>query len=718
MALAVQTSAVPQPLPLVPQGSVRISDAVWLYEDADGAGAVFVWGQATWSWSAGDRATRKLAAVQLVTIKAAFQRQVAAAFGVDEDTLIVWRRRYETAGVEGLVPQRPGPKGPSKLTEEKRAEIVALRHEGLTQAEVAQRAGVSKNMVFRALAAAVPPPPAPVVEAAGDAAALEPLARPVPRLAERQAARAGLLAGAEPVITQGASLPLAGALLVLPALAATGLLDAAASVYGASRAAYYGLRSLVLCVCFAALLGEPRSEGLTRLDPVDVGRLLGLDRVPEVKTLRRRMEELAGRGRADQLIETLARHHIERGGEAVSGIFYIDGHVRAYHGGREVQKAHVARARLSMPAVADTWVCDRFGEGLLVWEAGTASLVAELKKVTAAVRGLVGDEARPTICFDRGGWSPKLFKELELSGFHLLTYRKAPLNEEPRSAFSLHVVTDDRGTRHEYWLADRRVAIAYANKKRRILLRQITRLDPTTGHQTQVLTTRDDDDPAAIAHLMFSRWRQENFFRYMRAHFGLDALDSYATADEDPERLVANPARRAADKELAAARRSLAAAETKQGAEAFSGRPADAALRRAFADAQAEVDRLARSAAAIPAKVPLGEARPEMVRLANERKRIMDAIRMATYNAESALAGLLAPHYARADDEARTLLREMLRAPADLEVKGDELHVTVHPLSAPRRTRAMAALCDELTTTTTRYPGTELTLVYAVKAVG
>jgi len=388
--------------------------------------------------------------------------------------------------------------------------------------------------------------------------------------------------------------------------------------------------------------------------------------VPEVKTLRRRMEELADLGRADQLIEALARHHLARGGDAVSGIFYVDGHVRAYYGGREVQKAHIARARLSMPAVTDTWVCDRFGTGLLCWEAGTASLPAELKKVTAAIWGLVGDEARPTICFDRGGWSPKLFKELVLQGFHLLTYRKAPLFEEPRSAFSLHVVTDDRGTRHEYWLADRRVAIAYANKKRRIVLRQITRLDPATGHQTQVLTTRDDD-PALLAHLMFSRWRQENFFRYMRAHFGLDALDSYAT------------------------------------------------LRRAFADAKAEVDRLALAAKAIPAKVPLAGARPEMVQLANERKRIMDAIRMATYNAESALVRLLAPHYARADDEARTLLREIFMSPADLKVRGDELHVRIDPLTAPRRSRALAGLCKELTATETIYPSTHLTLVYSVK---
>ena len=293
MALAIQTAPVHQPLPLVPQGSVRISDAVWLSEDAQGAGAVFVWGQVTWSWSAGDLAMRKLSAVQLVNIKAAFQRHVASAFGVDEDTLILWRRRYEELGVEGLVPRRLGPKGPSKLTEEKRAEIVALREEGLSQTEVARRAGVSQNMVSRALAAAAAARVSSVGPLGSEGPCLEPLARPVPRTAERQAARAGLLMGAEPVITQGASLPLAGALLVLPALAATGLLDAAASLYGSARAAYYGVRSLVLCIVFAALLGEPRAEGLTRLDPLDVGRLIGLDRVPEVKTLRRRMEELA-----------------------------------------------------------------------------------------------------------------------------------------------------------------------------------------------------------------------------------------------------------------------------------------------------------------------------------------------------------------------------------------------------------------------------------------
>jgi len=113
--------------------------------------------------------------------------------------------------------------------------------------------------------------------------------------------------------------------------------------------------------------------------------------------------------------------------------------------------------------------------------------------------------------------------------------------------------------------------------------------------------------------------------------------------------------------------------------------------------------------------VPLGDIRPDAVRLDVERKRIMDAIRMATYNAESALARMITPHYARADDEARTLLREIFKSPADLEVRGHKLHVTILPLSAPRRTKAMAGLCADLTATETLYPGTDLTLVYSVR---
>lgn len=273
--------------------------------------------------------------------------------------------------------------------------------------------------------------------------------------------------------------------------------------------------------------------------------------------------------------------------------------------------------------------------------------MSELKNVVATLRAHVGNDARPTICFDRGGWSPALFKELSVAGFHLLTYRKAPLSDEPRSSFSLHVFSDDRGKRHEYWLADRQVAISYANKRRRILLRQITRLDPTTGHQTQILATRDDEDPGILAHLMFSRWRAEDFFRYMRAHFGLDALDSYATAAEDPERLVANPVRRAADKELAAARRSLQVAETAHGKAAFGGRPADSELRRAFRDAQAEVDRFTGRRSG-PGGAGSGRGWPASRARRPRRPRLLEGLRRAQVGHHLPGAGEPPPERVRA----------------------------------------------------------------------
>ena len=710
MGLAASRLDAMRPLPLAPGGSLRVAAGVAFLEDGDGSGSVFLWGMAAWSWGRGDRVARRLAAVQLVESKAAQQRQVAAVFGVDEDTLIVWRAGYAASGAAGLAGRRPGPKAPSKLTDTKRAEIRAARAEGLSLRAVAERAGVSTDTVRRALAAS----PAPVVEPA-TGSALVPLARPADRSVERQAAHAGLITEAPPVICEGGSLPLAGALMILPALAATGLLDAATHLYTTGRAAFYGLRSLVLAIVFACLVGEPRAEGLTRLDPVDVGRLLGLDRAPEVKTMRRRMQGLAALGRAAELIDGLARRHLAAHAE-VSGIFYVDGHVRAYHGHRALPKAHVARIRLAMGAEVDTWVCDRNGDGVLVWTTPPgASLAGELRAVTRKIRALVGPDARPTIVFDRGGWSPKLFAALTVAGFDILTYRKGPAPLEPRSAFHTRRFSDERGQGHDYLLADRQVRIPYDNRRRRFACRQITRLDEATGHQTQILTTRDDPDPAPVAYAMFHRWSQENFFRYMRAHYGLDALDSYATIDDDTDRLVPNPHRRHADRALRDARRQLAAAEAAEGQASLHGhRPAPDIL-AAFAAAHAHLERLAATAKAIPAKVPLHQVRPDAVRLAPERKRIHDAIRMATYNAESALARLLASRYPRADDEARSLLREIFRSPADLEVIGDELHVSINPLSAPRRTRALAGLCDDLTATRTPYPDTDLTLVYHVK---
>ena len=618
MVMAARARDAVPPLPSALGGSLRVADGVTFIEDDEGSGSVFLWGRAAWSWAAGNRVARRLAAVQLVETKAARQRQVAAAFRVNEDSLIIWRREYATHGAAGLAGRRPGPKGPSKLTPAKWSEIRTLRAEGLTLAAVAERVGLSTDTVRRALTGALMRPTA--YEPVG-AHALVPLPRPTDFWVERQVARAGVHTET-PLVCEGRALPLAGALLLLPTLEATGLLDAADRLFGMGRCAGNGLRTLMLSMVFACLLDEPGAAVPTHLGPADVARLLGLDCPPDVDTMDRRMLEIAALDRGAGLIEALARRHLETHSE-VDGILYFDGDTRAYHGAVEVTEAQVVRLRLSMGVDADQRVLDHDGDGVLVWTTpAQASALDDLRVVTSKVRALVGYDARPTVCFERGGWSPKLLAELTAAGFEVLAYGKDFAQSEPRTAFHCHQFSGKDGRIHDYLLADHDVRLSYDGGRRHFSCRRITRLDPRAGHQTQIVTTRRDRDPATIAHATFHKWGQERFVDDMRADHGLDAL-------------------------------------------------------------------------------------------APELQRIHDAVRMASYNAESALAGFLASREAGAD-EAISLLREAFRSAADLQIIGNELHVGLESLSASRRSRAIGALCDDLTSTNTRYPGTDLKLVYSL----
>ena len=214
MAVRAGKLVVVQPLPLVPTGSVVVADGVSLLEDEEGAGTVFIWGQATWTWDGSDLGARRLAAVQLVNSGAASQRQVAVAFGANETTVWRWRSDYKAGGLVQLLPQRKGPKRPSKLTDEKRAEIVQLRSSGLTKPEVAARTGLSTQSVRRAtLGIALVPSADPEVGSPTSATPsnnLVPLNPPIERTGEREAARRGMLDEAAPVICKGGSLPFVG----------------------------------------------------------------------------------------------------------------------------------------------------------------------------------------------------------------------------------------------------------------------------------------------------------------------------------------------------------------------------------------------------------------------------------------------------------------------------------------------------------------------------
>src|SRR6185437_4794336 len=735
------------PLPMLPESAAEIAPGVGLVTGADG-GLVVVHGLATFAWDAGDEAGRRLAAVQLVRLRAASQAQVAEAFGVDPVTVWRWDQALAGGGVAGLVPARRGPRRASRLTPQVVEVIRGLDGQGKTLAEIAAVAGVSVSSVRNALgrnparSGGGTGPAAAAGEAGGqpgagqvpDAGALPVLPDPVVRDGERAAARWGLLGeGAVPVFAPGARYPLAGLLLALPPLQAAGLLECARQVYGGLRAGFYGLDATLLTLVFLALAGEPRAEGATRVPPAALGRVLGLDRAPEVKTIRRKLAELAAAGKAGELIMALARHHAAARPEAL-GFLYADGHDRAYFGTRQVQKTHVARLKFPAPATAETWVTDSDGDPvLMVVSEPSASLAGELKDLMPKLRQVAGEGRRVTVCFDRGGWSPALFADILAAGFDLRTYRKGPAPDLPDSAFTAVSCADDRGRAHGYDLADTTVTLDITDGPRKgeqVSLRQVTRRAPARRGQTRqihTLTSRADLDAGQVCWRMSARWREENYFRYARTHFALDALDSYAAAPDNPDRMVPSPAKKTAAARVRAAGAAAQAAEQKRDTALLALRspaPGQAvlitnqminALTAPVEAAWNELDDAETAAAATPARVRLGDLAPGMMRLDAETKQITHAIRMAAYNAETTLARNLTGHYSRAEDEAYAVIREALTTSGDITPGPGTLRIRLDPLTAPRRTRALAALCEQLNKTRTPYPGTDLILRYEVK---
>jgi hypothetical protein len=256
-------------------------------------------------------------------------------------------------------------------------------------------------------------------------------------------------------------------------------------------------------------------------------------------------------------------------------------------------------------------------------------------------------------------------------------------------------------------------------------LRQITRLS-ANGHQTPIITSRRDLPAVVLAYRMFERWRQENFFKYLGEEFALDALVDYAAESVDPERTVPNPERGKAEKELTLARAELRKVQSQYGQAAVANeeirRPtirgfkiAHGKLGQRIREIQGRIRIMEEKRRLIPKRVPAKEVGGKpIMRLSQERKQLTNCIKMVAYQAESDLLALLRPHYARADEEGRTLVTSALDSAGKLDVGDGELRVTIAPLSSPHRSRAIATLCEALNAMHACYPGTKLKLRFGV----
>lgn len=556
---------------------------------------------------------------------------------------------------------------------------------------------------------------------------------PGDRSIDRALAREGLLDDAAPLFGTRRNVRSAGLLLAVPILVAHGVFADAVKTFGSIGPAFYGIRNIVASLVLMFLARINRPENLKEHSPQELGAILGLDRAPEMKTVRRKIRILSKLNKSLQFMRQLTKRHLDRKKEPNLWLC-IDGHVSVYSGKRRLKKHHVTRLRISLPSVLDYWVNDERGDPILAVTAvpkkGLAKLVLQ---VIEALRN-EGEKRPVTVVFDREGWSPEMFARLDaMENVFFLSYRKAKPNEDlPRlsvAAFGSYKGDFD-GQAVEYELADNGIYIDYGSRggnRKRLHLRQITRRRET-GQQTHIVTNDRTSDTLVLAHRMFGRWSQENFFKYMHEEVDFDGLLSYAMEDADGDREVPNPERRKLSQKINELKERLQDLTREYGERALDNQErarrtmrgfkiANGALGQTIREVTEELEPLKRRYDSVPAKVPVRETlngeEPKQVRV--EPRRLISCFRIAVFRAESALRELLRPHYRRWRQDGRTIIQSMLQSSGDLEVHQGELRVILAPQSAPHRTKALARLCEELNCLDTRFPGSDLRLKFSVR---
>ena len=191
----------------------------------------------------------------------------------------------------------------------------------------------------------------------------------------------------------------------------------------------------------------------------------------------------------------------------------------------------------------------------------------------------------------------------------------------------------------------------------------------------------------------------------------LDASPTHGLEPADPETRVVNPVHREVEKVIRRLRSAIAGMHGR-----IARKPREREKRQAeLTQLDREIEELNATRKSLPTHVrstdlPESEA---LHTLPVEKRLFLDIIRMIAYRAETRMMQPLitGPGKGRS---ARKLLRALLTSDADVipEPEAGILRVQFLGLGSDAYEQSLAPLIDELNQTRTRYPGTNLTIVY------
>lgn len=727
-------------LPIFPDGVTSITSEI-AFMKKDGQVLYFNGSMPIFSHDADDICLFRIFISQLYVNGNAKQSEIARAFGVTKELVRRSVKLYREEGAEGFYAPRKT-RGAAVLTPAVLEEAQGHLDEGLSVADIAESLGIKRDTLTKAVrhgrlqVRQKPADEGTTKSSRSTEDSQAGMGMGATNTLGRVAASMGLVQGIPFVFHRSLDVVNGGVLLALPALQACGLLRHTGKHFSLPQG-YYRLDSLFLLLAFMALARLPSIESLRYCAPGEWGKLLGLDRIPEVRTLREKLKYLSSTDQPAEWSAELCRDWMEDEPDE-AGVLYVDGHVRVYHGNQtKLPRHHVSRQRLCLRATVDYWVNAMDGQpffrvsktvdpGLI--KVLEEDIVPRLEQDVPAQPTADTLEANPylhrfTLIFDREGYSPGLFLRMKQRRIACISYHKFPKDMWDDEEFHVCEVRLGTGEVIQMELAERGTYLG-SKPGERLWVREI-RKRTKSGGQTSILSTDYQTDLAPIAARMFARWCQENFFRYMRIHYGLDRLIDYSTEEIPDTTTVVNPAYRELDGKVRKQIGVLNRLRAQFGGLTMKGEIAPANVERherKKADIQeqitlleANVEQLKSERKATERHILVSQLPEDMkfTRLRTQSKLLIDTIKMIAYRAETAMANVLRQQLSK-PDEARSLLREIYRNEVDLipNTTDKTLTVRLHHLANHCSDAAARQLCSTLNSTETLFPGTDLRLVY------
>lgn len=551
------------------------------------------------------------------------------------------------------------------------------------------------------------------------------------RTTQRALAAFGIQQLPAPVFEAAQCVNYGGVLTLIPFLITQGLLSYQHH-YKPFTNGYYRLESIIMTLCYIYLCRFKSIEQLKNQKPGELGKLLGLDRVPEAKCMRLNVKAISNQEKAQEWNQELTQQWLGNQDEEET-LFYIDGHVYVYSGYKaRLGKKHVARQKLCLAGLTEFWVHDQSHMPVMVVTGQVNEKLIEMldqqilprldehMKNTGTDQQRKEDEPRFTLIFDREGYSPALFARLwEQHRIAVITYKKFVKDEWEDQCFEKHE-TEQNHMNQTYEIAEKQI------QNQGINLREI-RVKGKHDKQTSLVTTHPKLEKVTAATYLFNRWIQENFFRYGRQDYALDKITEYTVNELDENTEVVNPEYNKISYKIKKTREKISRKKAalyevieKNVNTQLEKTPQ---LEQKQANFQADLQALKQQEEEqvnerqqIKRKIPLKEM-PENKRyntINRESKHFQNILKMICYRAETAMVNLLAPHYTKNKEEGRMLVKEIINTPADLkpDYQNNTLTVNLYGLSTPRANNVLNYLVNSLNETETTFPGTNTKLIF------